>query len=57
LKLDFHMQNKMVMEDFGLTIKLLEKKCEVKEKACKEMADRLDVLKREFSLLMDEKDS
>jgi hypothetical protein len=45
------------MEDFGLTIKLLEKKCEVKEKACKEMADRLDVLKREFSLLMDEKDS
>lgn len=51
------MQNKMVVDDFGLAIKLLEKKCEAKERALLEISDRLEVLKREFSILMDEKDS
>ena len=40
-----------------LAIRLLEKKCEAKEKYCSELVERNSKLVKEFTSLMDEKDT
>ena len=56
LKAELHLQNRVMRDDMLQTIKMLEKKCEIKERSCTSLEDRLEAFKKEFTQLLEDKD-
>lgn len=49
LKAELHLQNRVMRDEMLQTIKMLEKKCDIKERSCMSLEDRLEAFKKEFT--------
>lgn len=56
LKAELHLQNRVMREEMLQTIKMLEKKCDIKERSCISLEDRMEAFKKEFTQLLEDKD-
>lgn len=56
LKTELHLQNRVMRDEMLQTIKMLEKKCDIKERSCTSLEDRLEAFKKEFTQLLEDKD-